>query len=550
METTKKTTFVKGAAILAAAGLVCKLIGVLFRIFAVRIVGEPGMKYYELVYPTYSWLLIISSSGIPTAISRLVAERAAVGNHDGARRVFRRSLLLLFLIGTVTSALMFFGAGWLGETVLNGGEGAKYSMMALAPALLFVSLICAYRGYLQGLQRMTGTSISQFAEQVFKFIFGLLLAGYLFKRYEGTGFANAAGAAGLLLGVTISEILALFVMMLFYARTKGQYPALIADPNPHERVIGPMLMIAVPITLGASILPIANFLDSVMITRLLQRIGAPFTTFLARDFTFADLNYQALCTYVRSIINLPATLTVGISMSIVPAISAARVQKDAKGMQQLSLLSLKIAMAIGLPCAVGLSVLAGPIIRLLYSRVTPEAYAIAVPLMHVAAFTVIFISLVQTATGALQGAGKHRLPVWFLLIGGVTKVLVNIIFIPMPKINILGAVFSNLACFGIAGILDTVALLKITGAQLNALDTFVKPAFASAVMGAGAWGAQRLLSRIPLFGGGRMAAIATVLAIVLAVLIYGAMTLALGMFTREELTYIPGGRKLARFARR
>ena len=201
METTKKTTFVKGAAILAAAGLVCKLIGVLFRIFAVRIVGEPGMKYYELVYPTYSWLLIISSSGIPTAISRLVAERAAVGNHDGARRVFRRSLLLLFLIGTVTSALMVFGAGGLGETVLNGGEGAKYSMMALAPALLFVSLICAYRGYLQGLQRMTGTSISQFAEQVFKFIFGLLLAGYLFKRYERTGFANAAGAAGLLLGV-------------------------------------------------------------------------------------------------------------------------------------------------------------------------------------------------------------------------------------------------------------------------------------------------------------------------------------------------------------
>jgi hypothetical protein len=113
METTKKTTFVKGAAILAAAGLVCKLIGVLFRIFAVRIVGEPGMKYYELVYPTYSWLLIISSSGIPTAISRLVAERAAVGNQDGARRVFRRSLLLLFLIGTVTSALMFFGAGSL-----------------------------------------------------------------------------------------------------------------------------------------------------------------------------------------------------------------------------------------------------------------------------------------------------------------------------------------------------------------------------------------------------------------------------------------------------
>ncbi len=550
METAKKTTFVKGAALLAAAGLICKLIGVFFRIFAVRIVGEPGMKYYELIYPTYSWLLIISSSGIPTAISRMVAERAAVGNHDGARRVFRRSLLLLFLIGAVTSALMFFGAGWIGETVLNGGEGAKYSMMALAPALLFVSLICAYRGYLQGLQRMTGTSISQFAEQVFKFIFGLLLAGYLYNRYEGTGFANAAGAAGLLLGVTISEILALAVMMLFYARTKGQYPALIEDPNPHERVIGPMLAIAIPITLGASILPIANFLDSVMITRLLQSIGEPFTAVLSNDFTVADLNYQALCTYVRSVINLPATLTVGISMSLVPAISASRVQKDTNGVRQLSLLSLKIAMAIGLPCAVGLSVLAGPIIKLLYSRVTPDAYAIAVPLMRVAAFTVIFISLVQTATGALQGVGKQRLPVWFLLIGGITKVLVNIICIPIGSINILGAVFSNLACFGIAGILDTIALLRITGAKVNVSDTFLKPALASVVMGGGAWGVHRLLSRLSVFQSGWMASAATVLAIVIAVVIYMIMMLVLGMFTGEELAYIPGGRKLARFARR
>ncbi|MBQ1632013.1 MAG: polysaccharide biosynthesis protein [Clostridia bacterium] len=550
MEVNKKTSFVKGAAILAAAGLICKLIGVLFRIFAVRIVGEPGMKYYELIYPTYSWLLIISSSGIPTAISRMVAERAAVGNHDGARRVFRRSLLLLLLIGAITSALMFFGAGWLGGTVLNGGEGAKYSMMALAPALLFVSLLCAYRGYLQGLQRMTGTSVSQFAEQVFKFIFGLLIAGYLYKRYEGTDFSSAAGAAGLLLGVTISEILALVVMILFYARTKGQYPSLIEDPNPHERVIGPMLMIAIPITLGASILPIANFLDSVMITRLLQGIGAPYTTVLEPDFTFADLNYQALCTYVRSIINLPATLTVGIAMSIVPAISAARVRSDKTGVQNLSLLSLKISMAIGMPCAVGLSVLAGPIIRLLYSRITPEAYAIAVPLMRVAAFTVIFISLVQTATGALQGAGRHRLPMWFLLIGGLTKIAVNFICIPMKEINILGAVISNLTCYGIAGILDTAAILKVTKARLNVLDTFLKPALASALMGAAAWGAHRLLSGLTIFQNGWMAHAATVIAILAAVVAYVVFTLLFAMFTKEELAYIPGGRKLARFARR
>ena len=551
MESNKKTTFVKGAAILAIAGLICKIIGVLFRIFADRIVGDTGMYYYELVYPLYSWLLIISSSGIPTAISRMVAERAAIGNHDGARHVFRRSLLLLLLIGTITSALMFFGADWIGGTLLNGGEGAKYSMMALAPALLFVSLICAYRGYLQGLQRMTGTSISQFAEQIFKLLFGILLAYLLFRRYENTEMQYAAGAAGLLLGVTISEILALFVMIVFYLRTKGQYPAQIQDPNPNERVLWPMLVIAIPITLGASILPIANFLDSVMITRLLEGIGDQYTAIVKEpDLTFAALNYKALCTNVRSIINLPATLTVGISMSIVPAISAARVRKDQKGVQNLSLLSLKISMAIGIPCAVGLSVLAGPIIKFLYSRITPEAFAIAEPLMHVAAFTVIFISLVQTATGALQGAGRHWLPMLFLLIGGATKIAVNFIFIPMKEVNILGAVLSNLACYGIAGILDTIALLRVTKAKLNVLDTFLKPTLASALMGAAGWGVQKLLSGMAVFQGIWMSRLATGIAILAAVAVYAVFTLLFGMFTKEELTYIPGGRKLARFARR
>ena len=542
MESNKKTSFVKGAAILAAAGLICKVIGVLFRIFAVRIIGEHGMYYYELVYPTYSWLLIISSSGIPTAISRMVAERAVVGNYNGARRVFRRSLLLLLLIGIVTSALMFFGAEWIGTVVLGSDKGSMYSMMALAPALLFVSLMCAYRGYLQGLQRMTGTSVSQLSEQVFKFIFGLLLASILFKKYQNTEWQYAAGAAGVLLGVTISEILSLLVMLLFYARTRNQYIAVIDDPNPHEKVILPMLSVAIPITLGASILPIANVLDSAMITRLLIGIG------YSEDA--AKINYTALCTYVRSVINLPATLTVGVAMSVVPAISAARVSQDRNGVQQLSQLSLKIAMAIGFPCAVGLSVLAGPIIKLLYSSVTPESYAIATRLMHVAAFTVIFISLVQTATGALQGAGKHRLPVYFLLIGGITKVIVNLIFIRIREVNILGAVLSNLSCYGIAGILDTIALLKVTGTKLNIPDTFLKPIAASAAMGGAAYAVHALLSGIPMFSSGVMSAAATVIAILAAIVVYAVLTLLLGMFTKEELAYIPGGRKLIRFARR
>ena len=267
----------------------------------------------------------------------------------------------------------------------------------------------------------------------------------------------------------------------------------------------------------------------------------------------AELSFTALSGYVRSLINLPATMTVGISMSIVPAISAARARRDQKDMQHLSLLGLKIAMAIGVPCAVGLSVLAGPIIKFLYMRNDPaffDALAIAEPLMHVAAFTVIFISLAQTATGALQGMRKHWLPILFLLIGGVTKVVVNLVCIPIPQINVLGAVFSNLACFGVAGILDMIALLRVTKAKLNVLDTFLKPIAASALMGGAAWGVQKLLSGMAFFQGPVMSRLATLLAVFVAIAVYALFTLLFAMFTKEELAYIPGGRKLARFARR
>ncbi len=545
MEVNKKTAFVKGAAILTIAGVICKVIGLLIRVFATRIFLEEGLYFYEKVFPTYSLLLIISSSGFPTAISRMVAERAAVGNYNGAKRVFRRSLLLLFLIGAVTSSFMFFGAKWIGTEILHGREGIEYSLMALAPALLFVSVICAFRGYLQGLQRMTGTSVSQLAEQVFKFIFGLFLVAYFFRRFEGSKLQFAASAAGLLLGVTISEILALIVIIIFYLRRRKTYTAMIEDPNPNEKILGNLLIIAVPITIGASILPLANQLDSFMIEQLLWKAGF--------SKSAAELSFTALSGYVRSLINLPATMTVGISMSIVPAISAARARQDQRDVQHLSLLGLKIAMAVGIPCAVGLSVLAGPIIKFLYMRNDPSffnALAVAEPLMHVAAFTVIFISLAQTATGALQGLRRHWLPILFLLIGGVTKVIVNLVCIPIPKINVMGAVFSNLACFGVAGILDTIALLRVTKAKLNVLDTFLKPIVASALMGGAAWGVHRLLSQLSIFQGSVTSRIATLLAILVAIAVYAVFTVLFAMFTKEELAYIPGGRRLARFARR
>ena len=543
MEQTKKTSFLKGAAILAAASLICKVLGVLFRVFAIRILGEEGMYFYEKVYPTYSWLLIISSSGIPIAISRMVAARIASGAYREADLVFRKAFRLLFGLGILTTAIMFFGAEPIAKYVLDSHDpGMQYALMALAPALFFTSILCAYRGYLQGLQRMNGTGLSQLAEQIFKMLFGLSLAAILFRRYSSTPFGAAAGSVGILLGVTISEALAVGVIYPIYRKERGLLPSQTDESRMDGGgIIRDMLAIAIPITLGASILPIANVLDSAMITRLLVGSGIPAVE--------AERLYVILCTYVRSIINLPAGISTSLAMAVVPAIAAAATRQERDNVSNLSAMSVKLAMAIGLPCAVGLSVLARPIIYLLYGSILPRSLETAESLMHVAAFTVVFISLSQTATGALQGVGKHRLPVYFLLIGGITKIVINLLCIRIPEVNILGAVFSNLACYGIAGILDTIVLVKVTNARLSVVNTFIKPILASAIMGGFAWAVYHGFGHAFDLKRYLLSAVACVAAILVAMIVYVVLLLALGIFSREELTRIPGGRKLLRFVK-
>ncbi len=544
MEQKQKTSFIRGAAILAVTSIVCKVLGVLFRVFAIRILGEEGMYFYEKVYPTYSWLLIISSSGIPIAISRMVASRIARGNIRDADRVFKKAFWMLLILGVLTTSIMFFGADPIARILLDSSDpGMRYSLMALAPALFFTSILCAYRGYLQGLQRMIGTSMSQLAEQVFKMLFGLMLAAVLSGRYAGTPYESAAGSVGILLGVTISELLAIAVIYPVYRRESNALSAQNGQDfqSTDDKIIRTLFAIAIPITLGASNLPIANVLDSAMITRLLVSSGV--------ETHEAERLYVILCTYVRSIINLPAGFSASLAMAAVPAIAEAAARNEGRSVQQLTSMSVKLAMAIGVPCAVGLSVLARPIIFLLYGSIQRHSLDIAQSLMHVAAFTVVFISLSQTSTGALQGIGKQRIPVYFLLIGGITKVIVNLVFIRIPAVGIFGAVFSNLACYGIAGILDTIVLIRVTRAKLSVIDTFIKPVAASAIMGAVAWGVYRGIGCFLNPERYLYSAAACVIAVMAAVVVYLMLVLVLKMFSREELLRIPGGRKLLRFAR-
>ena len=568
MEKSKKS-FVKGAAILGVAGLIVKIIGAVYRIPLTNILQSgdlDGMIYYATAYPYYSWLLVISSAGFPTAISKLVSERVAVGDRQGATDVFRTALRLLALIGVVTTAILFFLSAPLAK--LADVPNARYSLMALAPSLIIVSVMCAYRGYLQGMQMMSGTAVSQITEQAGKLIAGYALAIVFKKLFPEQPYYWAMGT---LIGISISELLALIVIYVFYLKNRRKLPSYGLEKSEYTsdifRKVGmSLLVIAVPITIGASIMPITGIADSIFIKRLLQAryVGLGFERELAE--TMAGDGFVALRSYVTPLINMPAVLTLALSMSLVPAIAPMVAARDRLGVRKAASTGMKLAMIVGAPCAAGLFVLGAPIMALLYHKVaestdtyyisgfigqilrlSPEnpisIYALSGGIMQISAIGVLFLSLVQTMTGIIQGMGRQRVPVYFLIIGGALKVISMLVLMKFTSLGVLGAAFSTVLCYAVAGIGDTVFTVRRANIKLDLFDTFGKPILASLIMGGFVFAAYKIIYALG------HPTIATLGSVCVGVVVYVACLWLLRAFNKNDMDFIPGGRRVARLFR-
>ena len=520
----KKVSFVQGAAILGIAGLIVKVIGAAFRIPLANTIGLIGTSYYDTAYPYYSWLLVISSSGLPTAISKMVSERVTLGDYRGAHRVFTTAMQILCCIGLLTSILMFFGSDYIAR--LHMLPEAAYCFKALAPALFFVALMCAYRGYMQGMQQMVPTAISQVVEQVGKLAVGLTLAFMLLDA--GPEYA----AMGALIGVTVSELLALIYVMLSYRRRWPKIRARLERSvrREVEPVAGRLIAIALPITIGASISPLASVVDSALIIRILLKLGYAKET--------AQTAFSLMRTNVATLTNMPGVLTMALAMSLVPAISAFSAKRDHAGIQDTARLGLKLALIIGLPCAVGLFVLASPILAMLYPNLTEGELTLAVDLMHTSSIGVIFLSLVQSMTGVIQGMGKPNVPVFNLFIGFVLKVASLLALMNIPQINIQGAAVSTVVCYAFAGIADTIYVIRRAKLRLGLVDVLLKPVLSSGVMGFVVFMIYSFMQEM------EHQALPTLAAVAVGVFAYGVMAIYFRFFSREELAYIPGGQRI------
>lgn len=528
-----KKSFIQGAAILGIAGILVKVLGACFRIPLGNLIGDVGMAYYQAVYPVYNIFLAVSTAGIPVAISKMVSERNALGRYHEGYRVFRISFLLMFLIGALSSSVCFFGA----EPYFTacGIPEAKYAMMALAPALLLVPMMASFRGFFQGNQNMKPTAVSQVTEQVFRVALGLSLA-YVWLP-KGLEF-SAAGAA---FGATAGSIGGILVVVLLYFMRRGQYRSGIEKSSGRiyesaGKILGKIILFAVPITLGAAIMPIMNAIDVPIVMNRLQN-AAGFSA------TEAKALYGQLSGFTGSLINFPQVLTQAVAMSLVPVVAEMYQLRRQSELRENIHTGYRMAIIMGLPCAVGMMVIAEPIMLMFYPMQRASAVG-AAECLRIMAFGVIFLSSIQTLTGVLQGIGRQMVPVVNMCFGAAAKIALTYILTGIPSINVKGAAIGTVSAYIIASILNLLAVKRFTGTRFDLSMIYLKPGLSALVMGAFAWGAHRLL--LGLLGN----ALATALAILIAAFVYGWMLLKTGAITEDEIRTLPKGEKLAKIASR
>ncbi len=508
--------FLGGAALLTAAVAVSKLLGALYKIPLGNLLGSRGMGCFQAAYNVYGVLLTLSTAGLPLAMSRLIAQSR--GRPRRQRRIFHVALAVFLVLGLVGSGVMLAFPRQLAGLLHN--ELAAPSIRVLAPALLAVCLLSAIRGYTQGQGQMLPTAVSQVVESAGKLVVGLGLAWYLLTI---RGASPEVGAAGAMAGVTAGSLLALLVLSL---RRQPSCTGSDAPPSRRE-VLDQLLKIGVPITLGAGGMSFITLLDqSVAMDALQSRLGL--------GLEEANRQYGEYA-FALTLFSLPPSFLYPISVSLVPAISGALGQGDRRTARRHTRTALRMALLLALPSGIGLSVLAGPVLRLLYPAQVQTAAAAAHHL-RVLGLAAVCVCLMVVSGGILQAWGHEHIPVVTLLTGGAVKIAVSYQLVSDPAWGIRGAAVGTLLCYALIAGMNLLAVGRTTGIVFHwgvPLRTLV----AVGAMAVTASGFYRMLvhrASLPLAVLGAVAAAAAV---------YGGLVLLLGAVRREELCAVFAAKK-------
>ncbi|WP_314597025.1 polysaccharide biosynthesis protein [uncultured Selenomonas sp.] len=469
----KAESFLKGTLILTVASFVVKVIGSLNWIFVSRILGGEGIGLYQMAFPIYFFAMSISQAGVPVAISIITAERVALKDVFGARRIFRISMTLMVFTGLLFSLLTYFGAGWLIEWQFIRDPRAYMAVVALSPTIFFVTLLASSRGYLQGWQRMTPTAVSQIVEQIFRVLTMVLFASLLLPM--GLDYA----AAGASLGAFAGAIGGLLVLVYYHWKLdkdiEREYGPNLAPPPgeapaPLGAIVRRIFSLALPVSAASIMLPIVSNLDLLIVPQRLEVAG--YTVPQATEL-FGYLTGMAV-----PLVNLATILTASLAVSIVPAISEARALKDTQRVYNQTAAAVRISNFVCFPAFVVVFVLATPISTLIYNA--PGAG----PAVLVSSFSIVLLGLHQVSTAVLQGLGHPKIPMINMILAAAVKVALNWILTAVPWLGIMGAAWATAADMGVAAVINLYFIWRYIGYRMELLQLFKTMAAAAFMAGA------------------------------------------------------------------
>ena len=530
----KKQSFLQGAAVLAAATMIVKLIGAIYKIPLKMIIGETGYGYFTTAYDIYSVLLMISTTGLPVAMSRMISEAQTLENHDQIRKIFRVALRVFLVIGVVGSLSMLLLAKPL-SVMMTTFDTSWAAIAVLAPSVLFICVISAFRGFFQGQSNMAPTSVSQVFEALCKLFIGLAAAWFIMRVTFNplTGEGNTTlGAGGAILGVTIGCVVSMLYLWSRYRKAVRNMPTG-GQVKSGKATMVQLLSIAIPITLGSAGLQIINTVDTmVFMRRLVNAVG----------MVQAEAeSVKGIYNFCQTIFNLPCAFITPITISIIPAITSHLTMQNRRGAQMVESSAMRITGLIAMPCALGLASLAAPIMYLFGDR--GDQLALSGQIMFFLGIAVIFNSLVLVTNAMMQAHGDVTTPVIHMIIGGAVKVILNYFLVGIPSLNIVGAAMGTLACYALITALNIWSMVRRRIVEPSIFRGLGKPLLAAALMGVVAYMADSFLA------AHLSPNLACLLSIAFAALVYLVLAVAFQALTYDDCMLLPAGEKIAKILR-
>lgn len=529
----KKQNFVEGAFILLLANLLVKVIGALFQIPLKNMIGSgefPAFGLFSMSYRLYTAMLVISTVGLPAALSKMVAEATTLGREREVRRIVKVAAAIFIPVGAVCSLLLYLGAGKLSSMIKS--PDAQLAVMAIAPSVLMVAILSVFRGYYQGRANMVPTAVSQVIEALGKLFVGLGLA-YWGMQHECTAPVVAALTV---LGITVGEAVAALYMVLRSAwQRKRTHTIMLNDAMRSPRAICKhLLMLSIPITISAAVMSVTDLIDVALIADRLQFIG------MSEDI--AIYVYGVYTGMAVNFFNLPQTLVTALAISALPAIAGANASQNFTRVTKTMGTTFRLTLLITLPAGTGFLILAEPILRLVYHSDT----ALAGPLMQILGLAVPCVAIVAITNAILQALGRADLPLISMFLGALVKLLGDYLLLGNPQINIAGAPISTTLCYALIAGINLFHIKRLTRSLPPIGKTLLRPLAATIGMGAATIICSRVLTQVlaaapgSLFDKG-----ITIVSIVVAMVTYVVLLLALHALERDEVLMLPAGEKIA-----